>query len=82
MAVEKNILINSANCNRWFIGTPHRLLQKDLTDFILTRHSKEEMVQKMSSIFYLAKNCASFTGNTISNWNFLLKKWYEATTLI
>lgn len=44
---EKKLYIhykNSINTNRWFIGNPHSIFQKDLTDFILIRHSEEEMV--------------------------------------
>lgn len=40
----ENIYINSVNSNRRFMGDPHSTFQKKLTDFILERHSEEEMV--------------------------------------
>ena len=41
---KKKIEINVVNTNRWFIGNPQSIFQKDLTDFIVMRHSEEEMV--------------------------------------
>ena len=38
------IEINVVNTNRWFIGNPQSIFQKDLTNFIVMRHSEEEMV--------------------------------------
>lgn len=29
--------------NRWFIGNPHNIFQKNLTAFILIRQSEQEM---------------------------------------
>lgn len=41
---RKKIEINVVNTNRWFIGNPQSIFQKDLTNFIVMRHSEEEMV--------------------------------------
>lgn len=41
---KKKIEINAVNTNRWFIGNPQSIFQKDLTGFIVMRHSEEEMV--------------------------------------
>lgn len=41
---KKKIEINVVNTNRWFIGNPQSIFQKDLTGFIVMRHSEEEMV--------------------------------------